>query len=64
MLYLLVIHMYGTSGIQSDQSPIFRAPSDGALMIPPWTLGDVFVKRLVSFFDISLKRFKRTFGAI
>ena len=35
-------------------------------MIPPRTLGHVFVKRLVIFFFyfyFSLKRFKRTFGA-
>ena len=29
---------------------VFRSPSDGDLMIPPWTLCDVLVKRLVSFF--------------
>ena len=28
----------------------FRPPSDGGLMIPPWTKGDVLVKRLVIFF--------------
>ena len=28
----------------------FRPPSDGGLMIPPRTLGDVFVKRLVYLF--------------
>ena len=29
---------------------LFRPPSDGGLMIPPWTKNDALVKRLVSFF--------------
>ena len=29
---------------------VFRSPSDGDLMIPPWTFCDVLGKRLLSFF--------------
>ena len=39
---------------------VFRPPSDGGLMIPPWTLGHVFVKRLVYIKVKIKKRFKRS----
>ena len=33
-----------------DTVIVFRAPSDGALMIPPWTFRDVFGEAIIDLF--------------
>ena len=45
----------------AEKKILVRPPSDGGLMIPPWTFCDVLVKRLVSFFGFLSGKFHEKF---